>query len=116
MTVCTWFTSDRPSGNSFHKPEQRTGTRGTYNKCFAVDIEQKPKTLFVTVAASSMKECIAEFRHTAASIDIPVENWGKFDIPLTENAIRAVKAWAGAVRSTITESRKQAPADSPDAL
>ena len=112
MTVCTWYTSERPSGNSFHKPEQRTGTRGTYNKCFAVDIEQKPKTLFVTVAAGSMKECIAEFRHMAASLDIPAEKWYGFDIPLTENAIRAVQAWAEAVRRTITESRKQAPADS----
>ena len=112
MTVCTWYTSERPSGKSFRKPEQRTGTRGTYNKCFAVDIEQKPQTIFVTVAAGSMKECIAEFRHMAASLDIPAEKWGKFDIPLTENAVRAVQAWAGAVRSTITESREQAHADS----
>ena len=110
MTVCTWFTSDRPSGNSFHKPEQRTGTRGTYNKCFAVDIEQTTQTLFVTVAAGSMKECIAEFRHMAASLDIPAENWGKFDIPLTGNAVRAVQAWEEEVRRTITESRKQSNA------
>ena len=63
-----------------------------------------------------MKECIAEFRHMAASLEIPVDKWYGFDIPMTENAIRAVKAWAGAVRSTITESREQEPADSPDAL
>ena len=112
MTVCTWFTSERPSGKSFHKPEQRTGTRGTYNKCFAVDIEQKPQTLFVTVAARSMKECIAEFHHTAEILDVPAENWGKFDIPWTENAMRAVQAWAEAVRRTITKSREQATADS----
>ena len=116
MTVCTWFTSERPSWKSFNKPEQRTGTRGTYEKCFAVDMEQTPQTLFVTVAAGSMKECIAEFHHTAESLDIPAENWGKFDIPLTGNAIRAVQAWAEAVRRTITECRKQAPADSTDAL
>ena len=112
MTVCTWFTSERPSWKSFNKPEQRTGTRGKYNKCYAVDVEQTGQALFVTVAAGSMKECIAEFHYTAASLDIPVEKWDRFDIPLTENAIRAVKAWAGAVRSTITESREQAPADS----
>ena len=112
MTVCTWFTSDRTYAKSFHKPEQRTGTRGTYEKCFAVDIEQTPQTLFVTVAAGSMKECIAEFHHTAESLDVPAENWGKFNIPLTGNAVRAVQAWAESVRSTITESRKQAPADS----
>ena len=116
MTVCTWFTSERTHTQPFHNPERRTGTRGTYEKCFAVDIEQTPQTLFVTVAAGSMKECIAEFRHTAANLDIPAEKWGKFDIPLTGNAVRAVQAWAGAVRSTITESRKQATADSPDAL
>ena len=112
MTVCTWFTSERPSGKSFYKPEQSTGTRGTYEKCFAIDIEQTTQTLFVTVAAGSMKECIAEFRHMAASLDIPADNWGKFDIPLTGNAVRAVQAWAEAVRRTITESREQAPADS----
>ena len=116
MTVFTWYTSERAAGLPIGRPTQRTGTRGTYNKCFAVDIEQKPKTLFVTVAARRMKECIAEFRHMAASLEIPMEKWYGFDIPMTENAIRAVKAWAGAVRSTITESRKQAPADSPDAL
>ena len=112
MTVCTWFTSERTYAKSFHKPEQRTGTRGKYEKCFAVDIEQTPQTLFVTVAAGSMKECIAEFHHTAESLDVHAENWGKFDIPLTGNAVRAVQAWAEAVRRTITESREQAPADS----
>ena len=112
MTVCTWYTSERHSGKSFYKPEQRTGTSGKYNKCYAVDVEQTGETLSVTVAAGSLKECIAEFHHTAESLDVPAENWGKFDIPLTENAIRAVQAWAEAVRRTITESRKQAPADS----
>ena len=72
--------------------------------------------LFVTVAACSMKECVAEFHHTAASLGIPAERWDKFDIPLTENAIRAVHSWAKAVRRTIAESREQAPADSTDAL
>lgn len=113
MTVHTWYTSERAAGQSFHKPEQRTGTRGKYNKCFAVDIEQTSQTLSVTVAAGSMKECIEEFHHTAESLDIPAEKWDKFDIPLTENAIRAVNAWAEAVRSTIAKSREQAPADSP---
>ena len=112
MTVCTWLTSDRHYGKSFHKPEQRTGTRGTYEKCFAVDIEQTTQTLFVTVAAGSMKECIAEFHHTAESLYVPAEKWDRFDIPLTENAIRAVNAWAEAVRRTITKSREQATADS----
>ena len=112
MTVCTWDTSERADGQSFHKPEQRTGTRGKYNKCYAVDVDKTGKTLTVTVAAVSLKECIAEFRHTAASLGIPAEKWDRFDIPLTENAIRAVQAWAEAVRRTITKSRKQAPADS----
>ena len=112
MTVITWYTSERAAGLPIGRPKQETGTRGTYNKCFAVDIEQKPQTLFVTVAAGSLKECIAEFRHMAASLDIPAEKWYGFDIPLTENAIRAVKAWAEAVRRTITECREQAPADS----
>lgn len=112
MTICTWYTLERPEGQSFRKPEQRTGNRGTREKCFAVDIEQTSQTLFVTVAAGSLKECIAEFRHTAVNLDIPAEKWDKFDIPLTENAIRAVHAWAGAVRRTIAESSKQAPADS----
>ena len=116
MTVCTWYTSERTSGQSCHKPEQRTGTHGKYSKCCAVDIEHTDHVLFVTVAAGSMKECIAEFHHTAASLDIPAEKWYRFDIPLTDNAIRAVTAWAEAVRGTIKESRKQAPADSPDAL
>ena len=112
MTVCTWYTSERAAGLQIGRPKQETGTRGKYNKCYAIDIEQTTQTLFVTVAAGSMKECIAEFHHTAASLDIPAENWGKFDIPLTGNAVRAVQAWAEAVRRTITESRKQAPADS----
>ena len=116
MTVFTWYTSERAAGLPIGRPKQETGTRGKYNKCYAIDIEQTSQTLFVTVAAGSMKECIAEFHHTAESLGIPAENWGKFDIPLTGNAVRAVQAWAGAVRSTITESRKQSPADSPDAL
>ena len=116
MTVFTWYTSERAACLPIGRPTQSAGTRGKYNKCYAVDVEQTCQTLFVTVAAGSMKECIAEFRHMAASLDIPAEKWYGFDIPLTENAIRAVKAWAGAVRSTITESRKQAPADSPETL
>ena len=112
MTVFTWYTSERAAGLPIGRPTQETGTRGKYNKCYAVDVEQTGQALFVTVAAGSMKECIAEFHHTAESLDIPVEKWDRFDIPLTENAIRAVHAWAGAVRSTITESREQAPADS----
>ena len=116
MTVCTWYKSERAAWLPIGRPTQRTGTRGTYNKCFAVDIEQTPQTLFVTVAAGSLKECIAEFHHTAESLDIPAERWDRFDIPLTENAVRAVQAWAEAVRRTITECRKQAPADSTDAL
>lgn len=112
MTVCTWYTSERAAGIPICRPTQETGTRGKYNKCYAVDVEQTGQTLFVTVAAGSMKECIAEFRHMAASLDINAEKWDKFDIPLTENAIRAVKAWAGAVRSTIEKNREQAPDDS----
>ena len=116
MTVHTWYTSERAAWLPIGRPTQSAGTHWKYNKCYAVDIEQTPQTLSVTVAAGSMKECIAEFQHTAASLDIPAERWDRFDIPLTENAIRAVKAWAGAVRSTITESREQATADSPAAL
>ena len=113
MTVFTWYTSERAAGLPIGRPKQETGTRGKYNKCYAIDVEQTCQTLFVTVAAGSMKECIAEFRHMAASLDIQAENWGKFDIPLTGNAVRAVQAWAEAVRHTITKSREQAPADSP---
>ena len=116
MTVCTWYTLERAAGIPIGRPTQKAETRGKYNKCYAVDVEQTPQTLSVTVAAGSMKECIAEFHHTAASLDIPAEKWDKFDIPLTENAIRAVNAWAGAVRRTIKKSREQAHADSPDAL
>ena len=116
MTVCTWYTSERAAGIPIGRPTQRSETRCKYSKCYAVDIEQMDYALFVTVAACSMKECVAEFHHTAASLDIPAEKWNKFDIPLTENAMRAVRAWAEEVRSTIAESRKQAPADSPDAL
>ena len=112
MTVCTWYTSERAAGIPIGRPTQRSETRGKYSKCYAVDIEQTPQTLSVTVAAGSMKECIAEFDHTAANLDIPAEKWYKFDIPLTENAIRAVQAWAEAVRRTIKKSREQAPADS----
>ena len=112
MTVHTWYTSERAAGLPIGRPTQSAGNRGRYSKCYAVDIEQTSQTLFVTVAAGSMKSCIAEFRHMAASLDIPAEKWYGFDIPMTENAIRAVKAWAGAVRSTITQSREQTPADS----
>ena len=112
MTVCTWHTSDRSAGIPIGRPTQSAGKRGHYNKCYAVDVDQTGQTLAVTVAAGSMKECIAEFHHTAASLGIPAEKWDRFDIPLTENAIRAVQAWAEAVRRTITESRKQATADS----
>ena len=112
MTVFTWYTSERAACLPIGRPTQSAGTRGKYNKCYAIDVEQTCQTLFVTVAAGSMKECIAEFRHMAASLNIPAENWGKFEIPLTGNAVRAVQAWAEAVRRTITESRKQAPADS----
>ena len=116
MTVCTWYTSERAAGIPIGRPTHRSETRGKYSKCYAVDIEQTTQTLSVTVAAGSMKECIAEFHHTAANLDIPAEKWYKFDIPLTGNAVRAVQAWAEAVRSAITESREQATADSPDAL
>ena len=112
MTVHTWYTSARAAGLPIGRPTQETGTRGKYNKCYAVDVEQTDYVIFVTVAAGSMKECLAELHHTAANLDIPSEKWCKFDIPLTENAIRAVHAWSEAVRSTIKKSRKQAPADS----
>ena len=112
MTVHTWYTSARSARLPIGRSTQETGTRGNFRKCFSVDIEQKPKSIFVTVAAGSLKECIAEFHHTAESLGIPPEKWDRFDVPLTDNAIRAVQAWAGAVRSTITESREQAPADS----
>lgn len=113
MTVCTWHTSERAAGLPIGRPTQKAETRGRYSKCYAVDIEQTGQTLAVTVAAGSMKECIAEFHHTAASLGIPAEKWDRFDIPLTGNAIRAVQAWAQEVRRTIAESREQAPADSP---
>lgn len=116
MTVCTWYTSERAVGLPICRPTQKAETRGKYNKCSAVDVEQTEQALTVTVAAGSMKECIAEFRHTAASLDIPAEKWDMFDIPLTENAIRAVQAWAEAVRSTIEKSREQDTADSPKTL
>lgn len=112
MTVCTWYTSERAAGLPICRPTQRAETRGNYKKCIAVDVEQTDQALTVTVAAGSMKECIAEFRHTAANLDIPAEKWEKFEVPLTENAIRAVNAWAEAVRRTIEESREQATADS----
>ena len=112
MTVFTWYTSERASGMPICRPTQKAETRGKYNKCVAVDIEQTGHALYVTVAAGSMKECLAEFHHTAANLDIPAEKWDKFDIPLTENAIRAVHAWAEAVRSTIEEHSEHAPADS----
>ena len=116
MTVFTWYTSERTAGLTIERPTQKAETRGKYSKCSAVDVEQMGQNIFVTVAAGSMKECIAEFRHTAANLNIPAEKWDKFEIPLTENAIRAVQAWAEAVRSTITKSREQEPADSPGAL
>ena len=116
MTVCTWHTPERAAGLPICRPTQKAETRGKYSKCYAVDIEQTGHALFVTVAAGSLKECLAEFHHTAASLDIPAEKWDKFEIPLTENAMRAVQAWAETVRGTIKKSRKQAPADSPDAL
>ena len=112
MTVCTWYTSERAAGLSIGRPTQRSDTRGKYSKCYAVDIEQTGHALYVTVAAGSIKECLAEFHHTAASLDIPAEKWDKFDIPLTENAIRAVQAWAEAVRRTIKKSREQVTSDS----
>lgn len=101
MTVHTWYTSECDAGLHIGRPAQNAETRGKYSKCYAVDIEQMGQDIFVTVAARSLKECLAEFRHTAANLDIPAEKWYKFDIPLTENAIRAVKAWAEAVRRTI---------------
>lgn len=116
MTVCTWYTSERAAGLPVCRPTQKAETRGNYKKCSAVDVEQTEHALTVTVAAGSMKECIAEFHHTAEKLDIPAEKWEKFDIPLTENAIRAVHAWAEAVRSTIAEIRKQDTADSPKTL
>ena len=116
MTVCTWYTSERAAWLPICRPTQRAETRGKYNKCIAVDVEQTEYALYVTVAAGSMKECLAEFRHTAANLDIPAEKWDRFDIPLTENAIRAVHAWAEAVRSTIEKSREQAAADSSGAF
>lgn len=112
MTVCTWYTSERAAGLPICRPEQRAETRGKYNKCSAVDVEQTEQAITVTVAAGSMKECIAEFHHTAAKLDIPAEKWDRFDIPLTENAIRAVNAWAEAVRSAIKKLIEQAIADS----
>lgn len=112
MTVCTWYTSERAAGLPICRPTQKAETRGKYNKCSAVDVEQTEQALTVTVAAGSMKECIAEFHHTAASLDIPSEKWDRFDIPLTENAIRSVQAWAESVRSTIEKRREQATSDS----
>ena len=112
MTVCTWYTSERAGGLPICRPTQKAETRGNYNKCSAVDVEQTGQALCVTVAAGSMKECLAEFHHTAENLDIPEEKWDKFDIPLTENAIRAVQAWAEAVRRTIAERREQATSDS----
>ena len=112
MTVCTWYTSERAAGMPICRPTQKAETRGNYKKCSAVDVEQTGQTLAVTVAAGSMKECIEEFYHTAANLDIPAEKWDKFDIPLTENALRAVQAWADEVRRAIEECREQATADS----
>ena len=112
MTVFTWYTSERAAGLPICRPTQKAETRGKFNKCVSVDVEQTGHALYVTVAAGSMKECLAEFYHTAANLDIPAEKWEKFDIPLTGNAVRAVQAWAEAVRSAITESREQATADS----
>ena len=112
MTVCTWYTSERAAGMPICRPTQKAETRGNYKKCSAVDVEQTGQTLAVTVAAGSMKECIEEFYHTAANLDIPAEKWDKFDIPLTENAIRAVQAWADEVRRAIRERVEQAIADS----
>lgn len=116
MTVCTWYTSERAAGLPICRPTQKAETRGNYNKCSAVDVEQTEQALTVTVAAGSMKECLAEFHHTAANLDIPAEKWDKFEIPLTENAIRAVQAWAKAVRRTIEECLEKAAADSPKTL
>ena len=116
MTVCTWYTSERAAGLPIGIPTQNAETRGDFSKCYAVDVEQIGQDLFVTVAARSLKECLAEFRHTASSLDIPAKKWEKFEIPLTENAIRAVNAWAEAVRNTIEKCREQATADSPKTL
>ena len=116
MTVHTWYTSERAVGLPICRPTQKAETRGKFNKCVSVDVEQTGQDLYVTVAAGSMKECLAEFRHTAANLNIPAEKWEKFEIPLTENAIRAVQAWAGAVRNTIEKCREQAAADSPKTL
>ena len=112
MTVFTWYTSERAAGLTIERPTQKAETRGKYSKCSAVDVEQMGHALFVTVAARSLEECIAEFRHTAASLDIPAEKWEKFEIPLTENAIRAVQAWADEVRRAIGECLGQVLADS----
>ena len=121
MTVCTWYTSERAAWMPIGRPTQETGTRGTFRKCFSIDTlrkcfsidtEQTSQSILVTVAAGSLKECIAEFRRKAEDLGIPAEKWDRFDIPLTENATRAVLAWAEAVRRTIKKSRKQAPADS----
>lgn len=116
MTVCTWHTSERAAGLPIGRPTQKAGTRGKYSKCYAVDIEQKDYVIFVTVAAVGLKECLIEFRRTAASLGIPAEKWDRFEIPLTENAMRAVQAWAQEVRRTIKKSREKAPADSTGAL
>lgn len=113
MTVCTWHTPERAAWLTIGRPTQSAETRGKYSKCYAVDIEQTTQTLSVTVAAGSLKECLTEFHHTAATLGIPAEKWDKFEIPLTENAVRAVQAWAEEVRRTIKKSREQAPADSP---
>ena len=116
MTVCTWYTSERAAGLPICIQKQMSETRWKYNKCYAVDFEQIGQDLFVTVAARSPKECLAEFRQTAANLDIPADKWERFEIPLTENAIRAVQAWAGAVRSTIEKCREQAHSDSSAAF
>lgn len=112
MTVHTWYTSERAAELPIGTPTQKAETRGKYSKCYAVDVEQMGQDLFVTVAARSLEECLAEFHHTAAGLDIPAEKWCKFDIPLTENAIRAVKAWAEAVRRTIYGLSEQSKPDS----
>ena len=104
MNVCTWYTSERAAGLPICRPTQKAETREKFNKCVAVDVEQTGHALYVTVAAGSMKECLSEFRHTAANLDIPADRWERFETPLTENAIRAVQAWAEAVRSTISRT------------
>ena len=116
MTVHTWYTSECAVGLHIGRPTQKAETRGKYSKCSAVDIEQMGQDIFVTVAARSLKECLAEFRRTAANLDIPAEKWEKFEIPLTENAIRAVQAWADEVRRAIEECLEQVPSDSPKTL